>query len=131
MTRQYTSANSPSRSTRKPAWGYGPDLAYVHHTGFGVFAARSAPGIRRLLRHPGIVQGHIVDIGCGSGILAARLTAWGYRVTGIDSSPSMIRLARTVAPRAVFRRGSFLDGPLPACDAVVSTGECINYLFDP
>ena len=43
----------------------------------------------------------------------------------------MIRIARRVAPAAVLRVGSLLHIDLPACDAVTSIGECLNYTFDP
>jgi SAM-dependent methyltransferase len=43
----------------------------------------------------------------------------------------MLRIARKRAPQAKFVTGSLLDYPLPACDAVTSVGECINYSFDP
>ena len=42
----------------------------------------------------------------------------------------MIRLARKKAPQARLVRSSFLDVPLPRCDAVTSLGECLCYLFD-
>lgn len=39
--------------------------------------------------------GTVFDIGCGSGApIAAHLIAHGYDVTGVDSSPTMIELAR-------------------------------------
>lgn len=43
--------------------------------------------------------GTVLDIGCGSGRpIAAYLIARGYDVTGIDSSPTMIELARDNFP---------------------------------
>jgi SAM-dependent methyltransferase len=43
--------------------------------------------------------GTVLDIGCGSGRpIAGDLIAHGYDVTGIDSSPTMIELARTNFP---------------------------------
>jgi SAM-dependent methyltransferase len=84
-----------------------------------------------ILRSRGVRDGLVVDLGCGSGIWAARLLAEGYRVLGIDISPPMIRLARRNAPGAEFRVGSLLTPDLPRCDAVTSIGECLNYTFDP
>src|SRR5215475_13194069 len=41
----------------------------------------------------------VLDLGCGSGYPVARhLTGHGFRVTGIDSSPAMIALARSRLP---------------------------------
>ena len=50
---------------------------------------------RALLRaFAGLPAGsHIVDLPCGTGRLAAALLAAGYRVTGIDISPAMLRQA--------------------------------------
>ena len=43
--------------------------------------------------------GHVLDIGCGMGEpIAASLIERGYVVTGVDSSPSLIRLCRERFP---------------------------------
>lgn len=42
---------------------------------------------------------HLLDAGCGSGQFALALAARGARVTGVDLSPEMIRLAREHASR--------------------------------
>jgi SAM-dependent methyltransferase len=75
----------------------------------------------------------VLDVGCGSGLLARRLLDAGYAVMGIDASPAMIELARRYAPGASF---SVKRLPLGAAsgdragtfDAVVSTGHVLNYL---
>ena len=72
----------------------------------------------------------MVDLGCGSGVLAERLTRAGYDVLGIDISESMLKLARKRAPKARFVRGSLFQAKLPECVAVTAIGECLNYLFD-
>jgi SAM-dependent methyltransferase len=109
--------------------GYGSDLAWVHDTAFGDFARSAAPGLLALLRRQDR-EGLIVDLGCGSGIWAAELTGAGYEVLGVDASAAMIELARRRAPAATFVHGSFLDVPLPPCDAVTALGEIFNYAFD-
>ena len=110
--------------------GYEADLAYIHHVGFGGFATQAAPGVIEHLRQCGVRDGLVVDLGCGSGLLARELLDAGYDVLGVDSSASMIKLARANAPSGTFRKQSYLQVPLPACDAVTSLGECLNYLFD-
>ena len=110
--------------------GYESDLAYIHDAGFGDFARKSAPGLLAVLRRAGIRGGLVVDLGCGSGIWAAELTRRGYDVLGIDTSSSMIKLARKRSPAARFIQASFLSAKLPSCDAVTALGEIFNYTFD-
>ena len=110
--------------------GYREDLARIHDTGYRSFVLSAAPGILELLHKSGIREGLVVDLGCGSGLWAHRLTEEGYSALGVDQSGAMIRLARKNAPRATFRRESFLETRLPDCVAVTSIGECFNYLFD-
>jgi cyclopropane fatty-acyl-phospholipid synthase-like methyltransferase len=48
----------------------------------------------------------VLDLGCGSGTPLTRyLLDRGYRVTGVDSSPELLRLARTSCPEAQFLAG--------------------------
>ena len=107
---------------------YATDLAYIHHAGFGDFARRAAPELIRILRAHGIRNGLIVEAGCGSGILARRLTDAGYDVFGFDQSAAMIRLARRHAPAARFRVASLTHVSIPPCRAVLATGEIVTYV---
>jgi SAM-dependent methyltransferase len=107
---------------------YGRDLARIHHEGFAALAGAAGPVIVRRLRAAGIRHGLVVDLGCGSGILAKYLLTRGYDVHGVDASADMIRIARRVAPRATFAIGNALDAALPRCRAVVATGESMTYL---
>jgi len=109
---------------------YGDDLAYIHDTGHGRLARDAARFVLRQLKHAGYRRGLVVDLGCGSGILAAALARGGFEVLGIDQSASMLKIARTRAPGAKFVRASLYRAKLPRCCAVVSTGECFNYLFE-
>jgi SAM-dependent methyltransferase len=106
---------------------YSTDLAYVHDSGFGDFAQRTAPELVRILRAHGITRGHIVELGCGSGITARYLVEHGYEVTGIDVSKAMIRLAREAAPKARFRVASLTRIRIPQSSAVVAIGEVLSY----
>jgi len=109
---------------------YKQDLAYIHDVGHSDYALKSAPGILSILAEHHVRDGLIVDLGCGSGLLALAFTAARYQVLGIDISESMISLARAKVPTAEFRVESLFEADIPACDAVVSIGECLNYLFD-
>jgi SAM-dependent methyltransferase len=110
--------------------GYREDLAYVHDAGFRDYALNAAPGLLRILHGNGVREGLIVRLGCGSGRWAAELNRSGHAVIGIDQSPSMVQLARRIARASTFRIGSLWSAKLPACAAVTSLGECLNYCFD-
>jgi SAM-dependent methyltransferase len=110
--------------------GYQEDLAYIHDVGFGNFARQAAPAVLDLLRTCGFTNGLVVDLGCGSGLLAAELVRAGYDVLGVDYSAALLKIARQRVPEARFRRASFLDVNLPACVAVTALGEIFNFLFD-
>jgi SAM-dependent methyltransferase len=70
------------------------DLALVHHRGFG-FPRACAPGILTLLDPVRSRNGLVLELGCGSGLLTAELTAAGHRVIATDASPAMLDLARS------------------------------------
>lgn len=115
---------------------YRPDLAWVHHTGYAGHVENTRDGIVRLLGQHGVTRGRrVLDVGCGSGLLARALLAEGYAVSGIDASPAMIDVARQYAPGGDFRVVSLptraaagAGDALPVADAVVSTGHVLNYL---
>lgn len=115
---------------------YRSDLAWVHHTGYAQHVERVGAGIVRLLRDGGLSVGaRILDVGCGSGLLARKLLDAGFAVHGVDASQAMVELARDYAPSAGFEvvrlptgLATGIEGALPDADAVVSTGHVLNYL---
>jgi SAM-dependent methyltransferase len=110
---------------------YGEDLAYIHDVSHADFALESAPVILEVLDRSGIRDGLIVDLGCGSGLLARELIDAGYGVFGVDISEAMIALARKRAPEAEFRVGSLFEGEIPPRAAATAVSEVLNYPFDP
>lgn len=109
---------------------YRPDLALVHHRGFGFHADLCAPGILHLL-DPLLRRGGVVlELGCGSGRLTRHLVDAGHRVIATDASPAMLPLARESVPEADVRPLALPDDPLPDADAIVSVGHVLNYLPD-
>src|SRR4051794_41430023 len=104
---------------------YGEDLAYIHDAGFGGLATNAAPVLLDALRRRGLASGLVIDLGCGSGILAEAMSAAGHDVPGIDISGAMVAMARVRVPNGQFRdrEGSLLAAELPPCVAVAAIGE--------
>ena len=74
----------------------------------------------------------VLDLCCGTGILARELIARGYRVIGIDASDAMLDLARErLGPDVELSRVTLPDLRLEGVfDAAVCTFDGLNYL-DP
>jgi predicted TPR repeat methyltransferase len=96
--------------------------------GFGDLSRKVSRVLAAMLREGGHITGVVVDLGCGTGILAREIAAAGFTVVGIDLSPSMIAVAESHAPNAQFRVGSLHDFDLPPCVAVCAVGEGLRYL---
>jgi SAM-dependent methyltransferase len=107
---------------------YGDDLAAIHNAGYGFHWEGAAPAILKWLRQAGIVNGTVVDLGCGGGQWLARLAEEGYAPVGVDGSRAMLRTAKKNAPSAKLIHGSFAEVKLPPTGAVTSLGEPLNYL---
>lgn len=83
----------------------------------------------------GDVRGmHVLDAGCGPGILAAYLLAHGARVTAFDVSPRMLELARGRAGEAARIFLADLSQPLAALHAeefdLVASSLALGYVHD-
>jgi len=109
---------------------YKEDLAYIHDAGHGDFSRDAARLLLMQLDQAAFQDGTVMDLGCGSGILAAEVTDGGYKVVGIDISDAFIRIARERAPGAEFRVGSLVSADLAPSVAITATGEVFNYCFD-
>jgi ubiquinone/menaquinone biosynthesis C-methylase UbiE len=76
--------------------------------------------------------GRLLDVGCGTGALAARLAARGYEATGLDPSEGMLRLLRERAPEVTAVRASATGMPFGdgAFDLSVSVAT-MHHIADP
>ena len=74
----------------------------------------------------------VLDLCCGTGLLAEELTARGYRVVGVDASDAMLALARErLGPDVALRRMTLPDLTIEGVfDAAVCTLDGLSYL-DP
>lgn len=92
--------------------------AGLYDRSFGFVSAYGAPLVELLDPQPGE---RILDLGCGTGQLAAEIAARGAEVIGLDASPEMIEQARRSYPQLRFMVGDAADFRLAApCDAVFS-----------
>ena len=78
---------------------------------------RALAEIYRILRE--MKTRSVLDVGCGTGVLGAKLCAAGLDVTGLDFSEKMLRAARDRMPEARLIQWDFSRG-LPQ---KVTTGE--------
>jgi 2-polyprenyl-3-methyl-5-hydroxy-6-metoxy-1,4-benzoquinol methylase len=74
----------------------------------------------------------MLDVGCGTGTLAAQASRLGARVTAVDPDPEMLALTRRTAPRAIFSAGGvpnlpFEEGTFQA----VTANFVVNHVEDP
>ena len=90
--------------------------------------------VEEILRRFGFRDPKILDLACGTGTLVLELCARGHHVTGADSSPAMLRIARQKA-QSWGASVSFFEmdmrtvyGP-PTYDVVLCLYDSINYLL--
>ncbi|MDP8943840.1 MAG: class I SAM-dependent methyltransferase [Actinomycetota bacterium] len=72
--------------------------------------------------------GSTLDVGCGEGRVARHLAARGHRVTGIDASPTLLRLAREAQPEGRYELADAAAMPFP--DATFDLAVAYNSLMD-
>ena len=72
-----------------------------------------------LARYP---VGTALDAACGTGRHAAYLAPLGHQVTGIDSTPEMLEMAKAKVPAAQFETGDLTA--IPLSDGAMDTAVC-------
>jgi SAM-dependent methyltransferase len=107
---------------------YRADLSLIHDRGFGFHADMCAPGLLGRLEPVLALDGLVLEIGCGTGMLTRHLVAAGHRVLATDASPAMLEVARQALPGTEFARLALPDDPVPPADAIIGTGHALSYL---
>ena len=99
----------------------------------GSFAALCAYPAGSLLDAAGVGDGvRVLDVGTGTGTVAALACVRAAEVTAVDAEPSMLEIARRQAPDADTRLAVLPNLPFPdgAFDAVVAN-FVLNHVGDP
>jgi len=108
-------------------------LSEVYDVGWGDFAESSQTFIERTLSGYGIESGRILELACGTGILAIRLARSGHVVLGVDRSPEMVSIAST---KGLYVNGvEFAVADMrnldfePGFDVALCMFDSLNYLM--
>lgn len=93
-----------------------------------LFEAYSIDVVLAVFRATGIGQGsQMLDVACGSGLVARLADALGAEVAGIDAAGDLIDIARDRAPHVDFRVGSMYE--LPWAEEQFDTVTAINAIW--
>ena len=94
--------------------------------------ASIAPVFDAVLDRAGVSEGtRYLDIGCGAGMAAAKASALGAVVTGLDASSALIDIAQSRLPAAAFHVGDLQQLPFPdGSFDLVTSFNAIQYAGD-
>jgi trans-aconitate methyltransferase len=102
--------------------------AAKYEGGFRFVTAGGEPLLDLLAPHGGE---RIVDLGCGTGELTARIAATGAEVTGLDADPAMIRRARERFPALSFVEADAQTRTLPGPVDAVFSNAALHWMRRP
>jgi len=106
-------------------------LSRVYDVEWGNRARQYVELVCGLLVKADVTQGRILDLGCGTGVLASELAALGHSVVGMDASPAMIEVAsQRASPGACFVVQDMAQASWDhEFDLVTCTFDAFNYLL--
>jgi len=109
-------------------------LSQFYDIGWGSFAAQYVNLIDQLLDEYGVNQPRILDVACGTGILAISLASRGHIVHGIDLSSDMVALAESKSVRIPNVSFEVQDMTRLVVrdrfDLITCTFDSLNYVLD-
>jgi SAM-dependent methyltransferase len=113
---------------------YAEGFAQAYDEHWSPYPKRAAAELLRL--HRALApdsERRLLDIGCGTGIVAAQFQQEGYEVTGLDVSEAMLRRARTrLGERAVLVPADATDFAVDeAFPLAISTYDIPNHIGSP
>jgi SAM-dependent methyltransferase len=93
-----TAGGYGERVSLSEAWEDHADewIAWARTSSHDGFWEWTWPALRALLPEPG--PGPVIDVGCGEGRAGRELTKLGYRVVGVDRSPTLAAAASSASP---------------------------------
>ncbi|NEA30524.1 class I SAM-dependent methyltransferase [Streptomyces sp. SID13031] len=112
--------------------GYVEGFAQAYDQFWRPYPTKSAQSLLKLLESSAPDARRVLDIGCGTGIVAEQFQQAGFEVTGLDKSPAMLALARARLGEApVLIEGDAADFTVDEQFPVaVSTYDIPNHLAD-
>lgn len=102
--------------------------AYTAHYDYETWLGELLPALAR----QGLREGHLLDVGCGTGKSFIPMLERGWQATGCDISPAMLKLARSkVGEAAELAVADMRDLPLFGPHELVwALDDAINYMQD-
>jgi len=108
-------------------------LSQIYDYGWGDFSKQYVDLINGFLSDSNVMPARILDLACGTGILAVKLAQCGHFVKGLDISPEMIDIAKSKSSK--LSNVSFEVADMTQFqvsekfDLVTCTFDSINYLM--
>ncbi len=107
-------------------------LSEVYDAGWSDFTLQYVPFIEGFIRERGLEKARVLDLACGTGVLAVEMAKLGHTVHGIDISARMIKAALRKSdriPGLSFETGDIRELKITGrYDMVTCTFDALNYI---